>query len=188
MNTTAPFNPATPALKLPRRSSTTTEAPAPEVHNELAGQLAADLETLREREENLRKYEVRLREWQAQLDATVAQTARGSATPFPRPLSSNPFAAQGSPMDPALEAAWSKFHRARALLEAEQNQLRDDRLAMRDFQAALDRRAAELAAREAAVAEREEALAAQNSPAPSAMQRLTQAPFLAAKAVFRSSR
>jgi DNA repair exonuclease SbcCD ATPase subunit len=188
MNTTVPFNPATPSLKLPRRSSTTTEAPAPEVHNDLAGQLAADLETLREREENLRKYEVRLRDWQAQLDATVAQTSRGSGTPFPRPLGSNPFAGQASSADPALEAAWSKFHRARALLEAEQNQLRDDRLAFRDLQAALEKRSAELAAREAALAEREEALAMQNSPAPSAMQRLTQAPFLAAKAVFRSTR
>jgi hypothetical protein len=174
-----------PALKVVRNTLVPESSVSglTEVRNDLGGQLAADLEALREQEENLRKYEVRLREWQAQLDATVA--AGGSASPFMRTTSASPF--PGGPVDPALEAAWAKFHRARALLEAEQNQLRDDRLALRDLEQRLKEREAELAAREAQLAQRE-ADAATNACAPSAVQRLTQAPFLAAKAVFRVSR
>lgn len=157
--------------------------PESDFRSDLGGQLAADLEALREREENLRKYEVRLREWQAQLDATVA--AGGSASPFMRSASENPSPGS-TPADSALEAAWAKFHRARALLEAEQNQLRDDRLALRDMEQMLKQREADLAEREARVAQREAELATR--PAPSAVQRLTQAPFLAAKAVFRTGR
>lgn len=175
-----------PALKLSRRSTLvpgSSAAPESDVRSDLGGQLAADLEALREREENLRKYEVRLRDWQAQLDATVA--AGGSASPFMRRTSGNPFPSSG-PLDSALEAAWSKFHRARALLEAEQIQLRDDRLVLRDREQMLKQREAELAEREARVAQHEADAA--TLPAPSAVQRLTQAPFLAAKAVFRVGR
>lgn len=177
---------STPALKLPRRATLVPDGSVPPVsepRSDLGGQLAADLEALREREENLRKYEVRLREWQAQLDATVA--TGGSASPFMRGTGGTPVpAAVGT--DSLLEAAWSKFHRARALLEAEQNQLRDDRLVLRDLEQTLKQREAELAAREAEVAQREAEVA--TLPAPSAVQRLTKAPFLAAKAVFRGTR
>lgn len=177
------------ALKLPRRSTLVPGSSIPSVPQEsdlrsdLGGQLAADLEALREREENLRKYEARLREWQAQLDAA----AGGSASPFGRGASANPV--QGvTPADSALEVAWAKFHRARALLEAEQNQLRDDRLALRDKEQILRQREADLAEREARVAQREAELAGPPAPSPSTVQRLTQAPFLAAKAVFRNGR
>ncbi len=177
-----------PALKLPRRTALVSggsAVPLSDLRSDLGGQLAADLEALREREENLRQYEIRLRAWQSQLDATVA--AGGSASPFVRTMSGNPFAGSAT-TDSALEAAWSKFHRARALLESEQNQLRDDRLVLRDLEQTLKHREDELAAREMRVAQRESELATASVPAPSAVQRLTQAPFLAAKAVFRASR
>ena len=176
-----------PALRLSRRSpldsGSGTVSPLSDIRSDLGGQLAADLEALREREENLRRYEVRLREWQTQLDATVA--AGGSASPFMRSPSTHPFP-NSVPADSALEAAWAKFHRARALLEAEQNQLRDDRLVLRDKEQMLSQREADLAEREARVAQKE--TEAGTLPAPSAVQRLTQAPFLAAKAVFRGGR
>lgn len=155
--------------------------------NEMGGQLAADLEALREREMNLRDYEARLRAWQAQLDealvkppALTADMPGGSGAPFARTASGSPFAT-----DPTLQAAWEKFHRARALLEAEQNQMRDDRIVLRETELSLKRREAELAQREAALAERERLVMAaiERSPA-SAVQRLTQAPFEAAKAIF----
>jgi hypothetical protein len=147
--------------------------------------LEAELEAFREREANLRSYEERLRAWQAQLDARVAG-ATGSASPFLRPSSRTPFGT-----DPELEAAWAKLHRARALMEAEQNQLRDDRMALHEVEKQLKQRDAELAAREASLVERERLLVeAGKLPgrrAASAVERLTTAPFRAAKAVFRSA-
>lgn len=180
MNTRAPFS-AAPALKLPHR---------PDASSALPGGAGGDeLDEFREREANLRAYEEKLRTWQAQLDAQSAQVAGG--LPPPRAASRAPFAA-----DAGVEAAWEKFYRARALLEAEQHQLRDDRLALRELDADLKRREAALAEREARLVAREQALAsaataavvAEAERASSAMQRLTQAPFLAAKAVFKVGR
>lgn len=187
MNTPAPFPGHSSALKLARRSTAAPMATPAAAGNEMGGQLAADLEALREREMNLRDYEARLRAWQAQLDdamvkppAVAAQAAGGSGVPFPRTASGSPFVS-----DPTLQAAWEKFHRARALLEAEQNQMRDDRIVLRETELSLKRREAELAQRETALAERERLVMAaiERSPA-SAVQRLTQAPFEAAKAIF----
>lgn len=157
----------------------------------MAGQLAADLEALREREANLRDYEVRLRAWQTQLDAATTHphpAAGVTATPFARSSSNSPFAG-----DTSLEAAWAKFHRARSLLEAEQNQMRDDRIALRALEASLKEREADLARREALLAEQQQQLAeiiagAQDKKLLSTVQRLTQAPFLVAKAAFKSSK
>lgn len=151
----------------------------------MSGQLAADLEALREREMNLRDYESRLRNWQSQLDAALVKppvAVGGSGSPFPRAASSSPFGG-----DVSLEAAWEKFHRAHALLEAEQHQMRDDRIALREMELALKRRETEVAQREEAVAERERLLAEALARSPaSTVQRLTQAPFVAAKAIFTS--
>lgn len=182
MNTKVPVTGTTPVLKLPRRPVADAQAVS-DFSSQMGGQLAADLEGLREREMNLRGYEERLRAWQAQLDAALVKSpvSGGSAAPFPRPASGVPFA-----VDTGLEAAWQKFHRARALLEAEQNQLRDDRMAVREMEVQLQRREAELAEREAAVALREQQLEAEK--AQSTMQRLTQAPFVAARAVFKPGR
>jgi len=178
-----------PALKLRRRA-----AAAPDVSENVdtpAGR-AAELAALEEREANLRAYEERLRTWQAQLDRQAAggPPPAYTAAPFQRPSSQAPFA-----RDPALEMAWEKLHRARALLEAERNQLCDERLKLRDATAAVQDREERLADREARLIAREQALAAAPpaAPAPSAAETpagatawsLTQAPFRAAKALFR---
>lgn len=186
MNTPAPFPGSSPALKLARRSSP-MPAELPAAEGEMSAQVAADLEALREREMNLRDYEARLRAWQAQLDdaatrspAAAGHGMAGSGAPFSRTASGSPFVAE-----PALQAAWEKFHRARALLEAEQNQMRDDRIVLRETELSLKRREAELAQREAALAQRESLLLAAIERTPSStVQRLTQAPFEAAKAIF----
>lgn len=189
MNTNPPFAGSAPALRLPRRA-----AASGDTHSgfgaDIGGQLAADLDALREREANLRDYEARLRNWQAQLDAAAGQSApTKSGSPFLRGGTTAPFAAEGS-----LDEAWQKFYRARALLEAEQKQMRDERIALRETEVALKRREAELAEREARLAAREQPpsssapFAADAPKGPSAVQRFTQAPFLAAKAVFKGGR
>jgi hypothetical protein len=97
-------------------------------------------------------------------------------------------------VDADLSAAWDKFHRARALLQAEQNQLRDERMAFRDAKADLERREAEVVVRETRLAEREllfkiavgSTATVEDAKSPSAVKRLTQAPLHAAKAVFGS--
>lgn len=150
-------------------------------------QLDADLAELREREANLREYEARLRAWQDQLDADVL---------LPRASSVRTSNHSTPPLDVDLQAAWEKFHRAHALLEAEQRQMRIDRVVTEENAAELQRREAELAAREAKVIEWEQQMAAAAAAAQahseetadpkknSAMLRFTHAPFMAAKAVF----
>lgn len=153
----------------------------------------SDLAGLREREANLREYEARLRSWQERLDA---------AGVVPRPsFSLPPFGGSASPLPGALDVdlrgAWEKLYRARALLEAEQKQVRDDRMVVRGIKSELERREAELAAREAAVRERElrppaAAPVAVSRPVEestlSAVRRLTEAPLQAARAVFKPSK
>jgi hypothetical protein len=189
MNTsTTPFPAPAPALKLARRS-----VPLPEpdpvsssVNLNERMQLDADLAELREREANLREYEARLRAWQDQLDADVL---------LPRAAPLRTLSNSNASTNVELQAAWEKFHRAHALLEAEQRQMRIDRVVTDENASALQRREAELAAREAKVAEWEQQMAiaaaatqaqaeAADPKKNSTMQRLTQAPFMAAKAVF----
>ena len=189
MNSIITFPSPLPELKLTRNSEKWAATLAEERRR-----LIEDQDALREREANLRDYEERLRAWQAEIDAGLntppAHAARAaSVTPFHRPSSRTPFAE-----DPALQAAWEKLHRARELLEAEQTHMRNDRIQMHDQQEILKRREAELAEREARVAEREklvaEALVGPESiphaiePPPSAVSRLTRAPFEMARSVF----
>lgn len=194
--TQAPFPSNQPALKLSRRSVTTSplEGGSTTAPFETMAQrdIASDLAALQEREANLREYEVRLRAWQDELDARAGQPSFGATgAPFPRASSQSPFS------ESDLAAAWQKFHRARALLEAEQNQMRDERMVMRDTEARLRAREAALAEREAKLKEREMLLtitvgaaekAAEPTPEPekpmSTIQRLTQAPW----AVFKSGK
>ena len=90
----------------------------------------------------------------------------------------------------ALHAAWDKLYRARAILEAEQAHLRDDRIALQGELDALDSRERAIAAHElrirqseqqAALAKEEEADAKETE---SPMARLTRAPFDMARSVF----
>jgi DNA repair exonuclease SbcCD ATPase subunit len=188
--TNSQFPNAQPALKLTRRAPTAAGLTATPFSTGAQREIAADLAALEEREANLREYEARLRAWQEQLDAASGQPASAvTNAPFLRPSSQTPFQS-----DAALSAAWEKFHRAQALFEAEQNQVRDDRMALRDAEANLRRREEALEAREARLKERElllttavgaEAKPEEEAKKPvSAMQRLTQAPW----AVFKSGK
>lgn len=186
MNSTVTFPPPAPVLKLNRPS---TEKWAATVAEERR-RLQEDQEALREREANLREYEVRLRAWQAELDAGRAAPPKPAAPttpPFQRPSSRVPFAD-----DAALQAAWEKLHRARELLEAEQNHMRDDRIVLRDQLETIKRREEAVAARETALAEREALIVAATQPEKetpagaerSTMNRITRAPFDMARSVF----
>lgn len=105
----------------------------------LQQQIASDMEALRAQEANLRAYESRLRE----------------ARPQPGPV-----AAGAAPSSDELNAAWEKFQRSQALLEAERRALTDERMAYREQAAALKAREAELKRRESWLVQREAALAA----------------------------
>ena len=190
MNTSITF-PAVvpePALKLPRSSEKWAATLAEERRR-----LHEDQEALREREQNLRDYESRLRALQAEIEAgraPQASTAVRSNAPFLRPSSQTPFVD-----DPVLKSAWEKLHRAREILEAEQKNLRDDRIALQELEKQLKRRDEALTAREAKLAARE-ALVTAAAPAhpaegdakPSAVSKITRAPFDMARSVFRGKK
>ncbi len=133
-------------------------APADHLQNEIARleklrkQIISDMESLRTQETNLRAYETRLRE----------------ARPQPGPVAAG--AASGGSEE--LNAAWEKFQRAHALLEAERRAHTDERLAFREQAAALKQREDELKRRELWLAQREAALAAPPAKPPPAGLRL----------------
>ncbi len=193
MNTPAPFPDQGPSLKLPPRAEAPTGAGP---SGDAQWQMRMDLEELRARESNLREYEARLRAWQEQL--------AGAGPVAVRPRSASPFAGAATPFSPPddfeVRSGWEKLHRARALLEAEQHQTRDERLTLRASEAQLavreaelNRREAELSRRETAVAPREQgraesAAGGEDGRTVSAVRRLTQSPFQAARAVFKSAK
>jgi DNA repair exonuclease SbcCD ATPase subunit len=200
MNSTITFPPAPPALKLTRAhgSNPPSEERWAATLNEERRRLHEDQEALRLREANLREYEARLRALQAEIEAggavVLTAPARGTATPFLRPSSKVPFENEA-----ALQAAWEKLHRSRELLEAEQKNLRDERIVFHEQEKALRAREEALAAREARVAEFEKLIAAAaptaETAAPAApvasehtmsaaVTRLTLAPFAMARSVF----
>jgi len=172
------FPSASPELKVKRTRSTGT-APS---HLEESFKLEQMLAEVQIREENLRAYESHLRTWQEQLDAAHPQppTKRPSLHPF---VSALAMREEGG-----LQAAWEKVHRSREILEAEQKHLIDDRLLLQEREAALKKREAALALREERLAARELAPPPAAKPkakkAPTAMEKLTRAPFAMAKSVF----
>ena len=179
MNSPDVPNPGSQPLKLPHREAVDASKPTGLSVSQM--ELAADFEALREREMNLREYEERLRAWQAQLDArgSTPGTTPGSNTPFLPPATQLPFSS-----DSLLASSWEKFHRARALLESEQKQMRDERMMMREAEINMKRREAAMTAREEELARREKLLTApptEKKPAAkkgsSAIERLTKAPF-----------
>jgi DNA repair exonuclease SbcCD ATPase subunit len=90
----------------------------------------------------------------------------------------------------SLQEAWDKLYKARAILEAEQNHLRDDRIAVQGEIDALNAREQTVAAREQRIQQielqaelarvEEEERRASESP----FSKLTRAPFRMAKSVF----
>ena len=119
-----------------------------------------------------------------------------TAAPFhQRPESAEPLGNEST-----LQTGWEQLHRARALLESEQENLRLVRAGQRDFDEQLKRREAALLAREEAVTAREQVVAEREAkiasatppatPAPesapaeeSVVARLTRAPFAIARSV-----
>ncbi len=107
----------------------------------------------------------------------------GSGAPFDGD-SSNPYGYA------ALQVAWDKLYRARALLEAEQAHLRDDRIAFQGEVDALELRRQAVITRELriqqielkAALDKEDAEEAKDSE--STMAKLTRAPFEMARQVF----
>jgi DNA repair exonuclease SbcCD ATPase subunit len=147
-----------------------------------AWRLAADLEALREREENLRRYEARLRAMQERIDRSGAEPVQriGASSTLVNPLS-------GAGAE-ELRSGWEKFHRAVALLEAEQAQLREERSRLRTDRAALEQREAQVAAREAAVLEREQAIAAVALADAAKRSSATRNPWSAARSMFAGAK
>jgi hypothetical protein len=88
-----------------------------------------------------------------------------------------------------LQAAWDKLYRARAILEAEQAHLRDDRIALQGELESLGMREHLVAARELRIQQYEqglvvERLEADAAAAESTFSKLTKAPFDFARSVF----
>ncbi len=183
-----------PELKLARPS---TEKWAATLAEERL-RLQEDMDALREREENLREYETRLRSLQADIESgrnslsphgTISpMTSRSTPSLFHRQTSHTPFNE-----DPSLQVAWEKLHRAREILEAEQKNLRDDRITMQEMEVMVKRREEAVTERETRLAEREALFnVASNggSAAPveahssSAVSRITRMPFDMARSVF----
>jgi hypothetical protein len=195
MDSIITFPPPEPSLKLARPSAEKWAATLAEERL----RFQEDQEALREREENLREYESRLRMLQVEIEAGrnaaasqaahVAPTARSTPPVFQRPSSRAPFGE-----DPALQAAWEKLHRAREILEAEQKNLRDDRIAIREMELMVKRREQDVSEREVRLAEREALVTAampasadavvEGHPHVSAVSRITRAPFDMARSVF----
>ena len=90
----------------------------------------------------------------------------------------------------ALQEGWDKLYRARAILEAEQTHLRDDRIALQGEIDALRKREQALADREWHIAEYERLVALEKAEADdkrenaSTIAKLTRAPFDMARSVF----
>ncbi len=107
----------------------------------------------------------------------------GSVAPFEGD-SSNPYGYA------ALQAAWDKLYRARALLEAEQAHLRDDHIAFQGELDALELRRQAIAAREVRIQQHEikaaldKEEAEEEKSSESTMAKLTRAPFEIARQVF----
>jgi DNA repair exonuclease SbcCD ATPase subunit len=119
---------------------------------------------------------------------------RGNTTP-PIPMESDDIVPKerriaGPYGTASLQEAWDKLYKARAILEAEQNHLRDDRIALQGEIDALNAREQQVAEREQRIRqvelqaelERVEEEEARASESPFA--KLTKAPFRMAKSVF----
>ena len=189
MDSIITFPPPEPDLRLARPSADKWAATLAEERM----RFQEDQEALRMREENLREYEARLRLLQAEIEAGRASTSpHHVATPA---RSTSPFMQRSSRVpftdDPSLASAWEKLHRAREILEAEQKNLRDDRISIRELEIMVKQRAEEVADREARLAEREALISAatpmsepQSEENPSVVTRFTRAPFEMARSVF----
>lgn len=146
----------------------------------LRSQLSHDIEAMHEKEASLREYEQRLR-------LLVDHAHHGQSTQPPPQYFVTNGQAQGAA---ELDAAWEKYDRAHALLEAARRGLADDRLALKEREQQLALRETDVARREAWVKVREQELdalaqaKASAAAAAAAKPTFTTAPFLAARNLF----
>jgi hypothetical protein len=105
--------------------------------------------------------------------------------------SSSPFESNAAQHgQAALQAAWDKLYRARSILEAEQAQVRDDRIALQGEYDAIVAREQAVAAREMRIQQVEMQVALDleekkdEEESRSALNKLTRAPFDIARSMF----
>jgi chaperonin cofactor prefoldin len=143
----------------------------------LRSQISTDIESMHRQEASLREYEQRLR-------LLVDHAHNGTPT---QPATQYIVASTPGQQASDLDAAWEKYERAHALLEAARRGLSDDRMALKDREEKIMIREQEVARREAWVKVREEELAAKIQAQAAAVATakakpsFTAAPFLAAK-------
>jgi hypothetical protein len=126
--------------------STTSETDETARLEKLRQQLAADIETMQQKETSLREYEQKLRQ-------LVEHASAGQSTQN----ANQQYVASGRE---ALDTEWEKYERAHALLEAARRSLTDDRLALKDREEKVMIREQEVARRESWLKGREQQLAA----------------------------
>lgn len=139
-------------MPAPENSPTPSAAELARLHQ----QIAADLDHLRQQEQNLRHYEARL---------------RGTQPPMSEPAAPLPARYE-------IEAEQERLSRLRGLLEAERRALVDERLAVREEKAFVVQKIEELKQREAWLAVRERELQVRAfAPPPAAPKSGSGSPF-----------
>ncbi|MBP6507413.1 MAG: hypothetical protein KA257_07590 [Opitutaceae bacterium] len=175
------FPTAQAALKVRRSKSPFADAlrePAELNPEEARHRLEQDSEALRLQEQNLHAYEMHLREWQTQLDQAQQGTRFGAPSSLTRFTIPSPQMGEST-----LQDAWTKLHRARALLEVEQKHVVDDRLAQREQEKALKQREETVVKREERIAALEQRLAAPAGKGKIKDTTVTRSPFAVAKSM-----
>lgn len=144
-------------------------------------QISNDIESMHQQEASLREYEQRLR-----LLVDHAHNNRDVQPATQYVVTSAPFQNSNSS---DLDAAWEKYDRAHALLEAARRGLTDDRLALKEREEKLAQRETEVARREAWIKVREQEFDARvqaqaSAPAPAPKPTFATAPLLAVRNLF----
>jgi hypothetical protein len=153
-------------------SSPTQDSAEESKLEKLRQQLSTDMEAMQEKEASLREYEQRLR--------LLVEHAH-PANPAPAPTVHTHRYYTTGPDQGSIDAAWEKYNRAHALLEAARRGLADDRLLLKEREEHVTVREQEVARREAWVKVREQELAALAMPAPIKAQARASGPFAAAR-------
>lgn len=143
----------------------------------LRDQLSTDMEAMQQKEASLREYEQRLRLLVEHAQGAGKEPRAVAATKHYR-FTNSPIPGQAE-----IDAAWEKYHRAHALLEAARRSLTDDRLALKEREERLAVREQEVSRREAWVKVREQELTVKHAPPPKSKSRppVAASPFAAAK-------
>ena len=153
-------------------TSTPAQDSAEESHLEkLRQQLSTEMEVMQEKEASLREYEQRLR----------LLVEHAHQTKPPAPVTDHYRYTAGPDQPNSVDAAWDKYNRAHALLEAARRGLADDRLLLKEREEQVKVRETEVSRREAWVKVREQELTAKVVPSPIKAKAHASGPFAAAR-------